>query len=257
VGERRRGQKPCLQRQGYDSLTVNCKSSSVGGLEQKMARRRRLKKKEIKEDRLVTVALGVSNYVQEHFAQVVAGVVVLLAAVAVILFTAQARRNSARAAEQELAVAMNIYQVGNTSEAGTSFANVADRYSQHDPGVIALYFLGECQLAQSRYQEAVQAYDRYLDKAGEKGQFSDAALMGQAYCYEGLKDYPQAAAVMEKLSQTMDPQDARYLEVLYSAGAFYEESGAREKALDFFRRLSELATGELKGRADVRVALLE
>ena len=53
-----------------------------------MVKRKKLRRKEIREDQLVTVALRVSNFVQDHFTQVISGIVVLIAAVAIVLCTA-------------------------------------------------------------------------------------------------------------------------------------------------------------------------
>lgn len=222
-----------------------------------MAAKKRLKKREIKEDQLVTYALKLSNYIQEHFTQVISGIVVLVAAIAIILFAAQSRRNTATAAENELALAMNQYQAGDRSQAGTAFANLADRYSGHSSGKVALYFLGEVYLSQFKFEEALAAYGRYLDRAGLEGQFGVAARIGQAFCHEGLGNFAEAASSLADLSEKMDQTDIRYYEVLYHAGVFYNENGDRDQALEFFRRVSDGATGELRDRAAVRVSLLE
>lgn len=221
-----------------------------------MAKKKRLKRKSIKEDQLLNVTLRVSRIVQEHFTKVVSGIVVLIAAVAIILFTAQARRNSASTAERELSLAMNQYQLGDREQAGTAFANIADQYSG-ETGETALYFLGECRMAQFRFEEAIDAYERYLAKAGSKADFSVAAKIAESLCYEGLAQFGKAAELAEGLSKTMDPEDARYNEVLYNAGVFYREVGKPATALEFFRRVSEDATGPIKNRASVWVALLE
>ena len=113
-----------------------------------MAKRRRLKKRQIKEDQLVTTALKVSSFVQERFAYVITGVVVLLAIVAIVLFASQARKNSALAAEREFSLAMNQYQTGQYELAGTGFASLADNHSGRRSGKVALYFLGETRMAQ-------------------------------------------------------------------------------------------------------------
>jgi TolA-binding protein len=222
-----------------------------------MAKRKRLRKKEMKEDQLVTTALRVSNFVQEHFTKVIAGIVVLVAVVAIVLFTAQARRNSAQVAEREFSLAMNHYQVGDREQAGTAFANIVDRYSGHRVGGMALYFLGECEMAQLRYEPAITAYDGYLDKAGSEGTFSDAATIAKAFCYEGLAQFREAAAVMDDLSKVMNADDNRYPEVLFYAGTYYREAGDLDTALEFFRQVTETASGPVKDRATVWLALLE
>ena len=219
-------------------------------------KRRRLKRREIKEDQLVTMTLRVSRLVQEHFTKVVSGIVILIAAVAILLFIAQGRRSNARAADRELSLAMNQYQIGDKEQAGTAFANIADRYSG-ETGETALYFLGECRVAQFHFDEAIDAYERYLSKAGDKGQFSVAAKIAMSVCYEGLGQFDKAAEVADGVSKTMDPEDERYNDVLFNTGMYYQEADDRQKALEFFRRVSENATGPIKNRAAVWVALLE
>jgi len=222
-----------------------------------MARRKKLKKKELKEDQLVTAALKLSTFVQERFTQVIAGVVVLAAAVAVVLFTAQARKNSSSAADHEFSIAMNRYQTGQTDEAGTAFANIADQYSGQRVGKMSLYFLGETRMAQTRFQEAIEAYDRYLEKTERESDFYEAAQIAKALCYEALGQFREAATVLEQLSQTMDSSDVRYHEVLFDAAMFYQEVGADGTALELFRKVSEEGTGALQARATVWVTMIE
>jgi tetratricopeptide (TPR) repeat protein len=223
-----------------------------------MAKKRKLKKKEIKEDRLITLALQTSNYVQEHFTQVISGVVVLIAVIAVVLFTANARRNTAMASERELSLALTQYQMGDKELAGTAFANLADRYSSHQAGVMAMYFLGECHLATYRYDEAITAYDRYLDKAGSEGAFRDAALIGKAMGYEGLLDFKEAARIMEQVVEGLDENDPRYLETLFRAATFYRETEDYTRAKELYKRVRDGATGgPLKDRATVWLNVLQ
>jgi tetratricopeptide (TPR) repeat protein len=222
-----------------------------------MAKKRRLTKKEMKQDQLVTVTLRVSNFIQDHFTHVISGIVVLVAILAVVLFTAQARRSSAKAAGREFYAAMSQYQAGRKDEAGTAFATVADRYSGHRDGKMALYFLAECRMAQGKYDEAIEAYDRYLGKVGREGDFSHAAQIAKAYSYEALGRFKEAAQTLKDLSESMDPEDGRYHEVLFDTGSFYYRAGDASAALEFFRRVRENADGALRDRAEVWVALLE
>ncbi len=222
-----------------------------------MAKTKRLTKKEMKQDRLVTVALGVSRFVQEHFTHVISGIVVLVAILAVVLFTAQARRGSGKEAEREFSVAMNQYQTGRREEAGTAFATVADRYSGHREGKTALYFLGECRLSQGEFDQALDAYNRYLEKAGSKAPFSEAARIAKAFCYEALGRFREAAQTLDEVSQSMNAEDGRYYEILFDAGRFYHQAGESSTALEFYRRVLENARGTLRDEAEVWVALLE
>lgn len=220
-----------------------------------MARKRKLQRRRIKQDQLVTTTLRVSNYVQDHFTQVISGIVILLAAVAIILFTTQTRRNTARAADRELTLAMGQYQLGDKDLAGTTFASLADRYSGHESGVLALFFLGQCDLDRLRWEESLSAFERFLDKADANHEFRVAAEIGRAYANEGLQNFREAATILDNLSQRMDPEDSRYTDVLYNAGSFYRHAGDTNKAIEFYRQVAD-AEGPLKGRATVWLSVL-
>jgi len=215
----------------------------------------KLRKKDIKEDQLVTAAVRTSNFVQEHFTKVISGVVVLIAAIGIIVFTANARRNTAQASQRELSIAMDQFLLGDHLAASTTFLSISDRYSGHDAGRLSLYFLGESYRRLYRLDEALVAYDRYLNSAGPEGEYFIAAGIAKALCYEGLGQFPQAANEMARVTQTMDEVDSRYPDALYRAGTFYEEAGDLASAKDYFERASEHGSGQLKKLAEVKVSL--
>jgi tetratricopeptide (TPR) repeat protein len=222
-----------------------------------MASKRKVKKKSFKEDQLVTTAVKASRLVQEYFTHVVVGVVILVVAVAVILFVNNTRRNTARESESELARAMSEYNGRQTEAAALSFAKITDRYGGYPAGKVARYFLGKTYLSEGRYDEALGAFQDYLDAAGEDAEFACAAEIGVAVAYEGLENFSAAAELLERLSQTMDPEDPRYLDVLFQAARNYEKAGSREKAVEFYTLVDEKATGVLKDRAAVWLAILQ
>jgi tetratricopeptide (TPR) repeat protein len=222
-----------------------------------MASKRRVKKKSFKEDQLVTFTVRAGQWVQEYFTQVVIGVVVLVVAVAVILFGTNTRRNTAQESERELARAMTEYNARDAESAAISFAQLADRYGGYPAGEVSRYFLGKTQLGMARYEEALETFQTYVDKAGEAGEFRVAATIGMAVAYEGLENFNAAAELLERLSQTMDPDDSRYLDVLFQTARNYEKSGSREKAIEFYSLVDAKATGSLKDRASVWLAILK
>ena len=121
-----------------------------------------------------------------------------------------------------------------------------------------MYFLGEANLAKYRYEAALQSYDRYLSSVDESGEYRVAATVGKALAYEGQSDYRSAGETLEQLSQGMDTEDPRYLDVLFQGGLFFQEAGTGDRALALFRKVSETATGgSLKQRADVWISILE
>ncbi len=222
-----------------------------------MASQRRIKKKRLKEDQLVTITVKATRLVQEYFTQVIIGVLVLVVAVAAIVFTSHTRRNAARDSEAEFSVAMSQYNARDVDGAATAFEHIADRYGGYRAGKLSYYFLAKSLLANKRYEDALAAFDEYIGKADGNAPFRDAAVIGKAMCHEGLHNFTAAAELLEQLSQTIVPEDPRRLEVLFQAANDYGKAGTREKAIELFQVVADEATGPLKDRASVSVAILE
>ena len=222
-----------------------------------MASQRRIKKKQLKEDQLITFAVNASQFIQKYFTQVIVGVLVLVVAVAAILFTAHNRRNAAGESEREFSMAMSQYNARDVEGAAMAFEHIADRYSGNRAGKLSQYFLAKSLLAQKQYEDALVAFDEYGRKADANAPFQHAAVVGKAMCHEGLHNFTAAGELLEQLSQTLEPKDPRRLDVLFQAATDFGRAGSEDKALELFRVVSEEATGPLKDRASVSVAILE
>jgi len=219
-----------------------------------MSTRRRVRKN-IKEDQLVTWAVRLSQWTQEHFNQVIIGVVVLVAVIAVSVFVANSRQGSSRQAVLQVSSALNLYQSGDYEAARSSFDQVAQRYGGKD-AALALFYMGECYLRQAKFSDALTAYDRYLGRFKDYPTFHGAALYGKALCYEGMGNYADAAATMVTLLGVLDEKDPRYMDAAYQAGEFFAKAGDTEQAATYFNTVADKGTGDLKEKAAVAATLL-
>jgi tetratricopeptide (TPR) repeat protein len=226
----------------------------IQGVIRQMATKRRVKKN-IKEDPLVTYTLRTSKFAQEHFNIIIIGVVVLVGAIAILVFNSNSRKNAAVQAQRQLASAMALYQQRDFESAKTSFEQVYSGF-KGPKRLVAKYFKAECEMKQRNYGQALIDYDLYLDDASKFPTFKEAALFAKALCYEGLENYSQAAIVMETLHQSMDEDDPRYLDAAYQAGEFFAKAGDNDRAAIHFRTVSEKGSGELKDKATIATALL-
>jgi TolA-binding protein len=219
-----------------------------------MSTRKRVKKN-IKEDQLVTWAVRMSRWTQEHFNQVIVGVVVLVAVIAVSVFMANSRQGSSREAVLQMSSALNLYQSADYESARASFEQISARYGGQD-AAMALFFIGECHLRQGRHADGLAAYDRYLATYKDYPTFRASAIYAKALCYEGLENYPDAASTMVALLDVVDEKDPRYVDGAFQAGEFFARAGNTEQAATYFRIVADKGTGDLKERAAVAAALL-
>jgi tetratricopeptide (TPR) repeat protein len=222
-----------------------------------MAKRKRISRKRMKEDQLVTLTLKTSQFIQAHFPHIVTGIVVIVAAIAIALFVAHSRRSAAHSAQQALASAMAYYEIRDFDTARQAFTEITQQYSSHREGVIALYYLGEINMAAQRYTEALDAFERFLKHGGKYPLFEVGAEIGKGYCLEDLGRYLEAAETLEEVSTKMDPKDPRTLDVMMQVAMSYQKGGKPDRAMEFYKKVSEKAVGDLKVRANVAMALLE
>jgi len=216
---------------------------------------RKRAKKNIKEDQLVTYAVGLSRWAQDHFNQVIIGVVVLVAVVVALVFTANSRQGSERLSGQQLASAISLYQTNDFAAASASFQQIVERHGGRS-AALAHFYKGECQLRQGDYSGAMVEYDAYLAAADKFPMFRQSAIYAKALCYEGLQQPDNAAQTLVDLIGQLDEEDPRYLDALFQAGEFLAQSGKASEAADYFQRVSEKGSGNLKQRATVAAALL-
>lgn len=219
-----------------------------------MATRRRVRKN-IKEDQLVTFTVRLSRWSQEHFNQVIIGVVALIAVIAVVVFTANSRRSSSKQADIMMGSAMTLFRQGDYDSARQSFEQIDQRFSG-DTAMAARYFLAESELRQNKFSDALAVFDRYLTDYEKYPEFRAAALKGKALCLEGLQRYDEAAQTLVTLLGILPHEDPRYLDTAYEAGVFFAKAGKQEQAAKYFDEVASKGVGDLKSKATVAAALL-
>jgi len=213
-------------------------------------------KKHINEDQLVSTTFRLTEWAQSHFNQVIIGVVVLVAVVAVVVFVANTRESSARAAEREMGTGLTLMQQGDLAAAQGSFKQIVERHGGAQAAA-ARFFKAECELHQNNYREALEDYDAYLGTVGSYPLFEASALVGKALALEGLENFPEAAKTMAAAVDKLDAKDPRRLDSAYLAGEFYQRAGQTTEAAKYFDMVAKDGTGDLRARANVAAELLK
>ncbi len=131
-----------------------------------------------------------------------------------------------------------LAQVGQAGEAEKQFAEAA----RLDPGLAAIssFDLGQVELAQKRYGEALEAFEKGASLDPKLAQ----AQLGMALAEEGLHQPAEAKAHFEKYLAAQ-PQD---FETRFHLGRLYLEGGETEKALTHLRIVDQ-AKPEMPGLA--------
>lgn len=171
----------------------------------------KLSKREIKEDKFATFMLTAKDQFAESWQYLVIGGVVVILAVAGIVYYFSNRTSQATEGADKLSKALSDYHNNNTQVALISLSEIATEYSG-EPADEAVFMLGKINLETQNFVEARKQFELYLGRStGDKLKRS-AAIAGLAACLEGEAKYAEAAAKYLEASKEFPggPLDEEY-----------------------------------------------
>ena len=208
-----------------------------------LQKKKKLSKKEIKEDKLLVFYKTAVVFFEEHKNKVLIYAGVLVAVAAVVYFYLNQKSESNEKAGLELSRIMPLYDQGAYLEAiegrqGTNIIGLkklAEEYSGSENGETAKIYLANSYSFLGNYDEAFKYYEDY---SGSIDYFEAAAYAGQAGYYAAQEDYEKAASLFLKASKmsNINSQNPNYL---LNAGIYYLKAGEKEEAKILFNRIKE------------------
>lgn len=197
---------------------------------------RRITKKEMKEDKLVTTAFKLQEWIQKHLNQVlmVAGGVVLLAIVVYFIFSSRAGRNQKAAAL--FGKATLEFQSGNAGQAITDLHTVMEKYGGTKNASQATFYLATAYFYAKDYAKAQSIFQSYMEKYKEDPLLLASAQAGIAECYMANGDFQGAGDNFLK-AVSINPDGLLVPQYLFSAGQSYLKANQKEKAKETFKKL--------------------
>jgi TolA-binding protein len=203
-----------------------------------LEKRKKISKKQIKEDKLVTFYYEVKNFVLEFQAKILIGAAVIaLVVVGVILYGNKTKSDNNKAAGL-LAKVIPLYESTSYKEAidGQPSTNtpglksIVDQYGSTENGETAKIYLGNSFLMTGNTEEAFKTFDSY---SGKNPLFKATALAAKAGILESRKENDKAAD-MYKDAATVSKINPANAEYLLKAGIILLNSGKKEEAKSVF-----------------------
>ena len=208
-----------------------------------LQKKKKLSKKEIKEDKLINFYTSSVEFFEKYQSKIFIylGVLVVVAA-AVYFYLNQKSINDDKAA-LELSRIMPLYDQGEYLEAvegkqGTNIIglkNIVSEYSGTANGETAKIYLADCYASLGNYEEA---FNYYKDYDGSIDYFEAASLAGQAGYYAMKGDYEKAANLYLNASKKskINSQNPDYM---LNAGICFLKIGDNEEAKILFNKIKE------------------
>ncbi len=198
--------------------------------------RKRILRKEIKEDPLVTIYVRVRKWLQKHMRELNIGITIFLIVIVVSVLMVRSKKNAELSAAANLGIAEQYYYAGDYQRAIAELGLVANTYSGTKAAGSAIFLLANSYYESQDYQLAKQNYQTYLDDYGQNPLFKASSLAGLAACAEMEKLYLQAATLYEKAGKEQ-PHLVLAPHYLKSAGICYMKAGDQQKAKETFQMI--------------------
>lgn len=208
-----------------------------------LAKKKKLGKKNIKEDKLVTYYSKSLEYFELYRNQILIGAAAVAVIIAAIIYFGNQAQTTEIEAAEALAKASRLYQAGNYESAiqssnitgAPSLAEVADKYSGTEAGEIARIYLANSYYYTGDYDKALENYEDY---SGSNQLYKAAALAGIAACYEAKGEIEKAADYYKDAAFTYE-NNASNSQYLLNAAVNYLKIKEYDEAESLLNNLKE------------------
>lgn len=208
-----------------------------------LTKRKKLTKKEIKEDKLVEFYYKTQSYIEENKNKVLMYVGAFAIVVVAVIFFLNYRSSRNEEAGKLLSKVMDLYEQGAYLEAiegkqGTNLVGlkkIVGDYGSTENGETAKIYLANAYAFLGQYDKAFELYENY---AGSNDIYKAAALAGQAGYYASKGDYEKAANLFKKAANVSEINPSRP-DYLLRAGINFMKAGQKDEAKALFQIIKD------------------
>jgi TolA-binding protein len=207
-----------------------------------MSADRRITKKQIKEDRLVTTAFKASEYIQKNKTPFILGgsaVGIIFIVVVLMLWSADRKRNEAQAL---LARAQLGLDTGQAETAIDDLITLTESYSGTDFAAQACFYLAAYYYDKKDYDTALQYYNKIISLYDKDKIMLASSYAGAAACHEIQGDNMEAARLFSQAAG-INPDKLWAPDYLLQAGADFLIAGDTLQARSAYAAVDSLYGG--------------
>ena len=209
-----------------------------------MGGKQKITKKKLKEpDEFVTFAEKAFLYITQHLRPIATGgIIVLIALLSMYIFYRWEAKKEEEA-QQKFNLAVETYQtVSSPYREGSlkeyknvleKFDEVLTKFPKTSSGKLSFLFKGNIHLRLGEFEEAIKAYQAFLQKGGGEKLYRLFALEGLGYAYEGKKDYEKALMTFQKVVEM--GESFQLANAYLNIGRCDEELGKNKEALESYK----------------------
>lgn len=204
--------------------------------------RKKISKKELKHDKLVTWYFEVNDYITRNQKTILTIGISLIAVVLIVLFLfIKPQKENEELASTALGNITGFYDYrqyqiamdGIPERNVIGLKKIVEDYGNTEAGEIAKIYLGNCYFLLKDFDNALKCYE---DFGGSEKIFKVSAIAGKAAVLEAKKQYQEAAAEFEKAADKAS-DELQTPENLVNAARNYSAAGNKQKAVELIEKI--------------------
>lgn len=125
------------------------------------------------------------------------------------------------------------------------YNEMISKYSRSDAAMLAQYSLANLYFKKKEYDNAISAYQKFIDRAPSDNDLLTLAYHGLGACQEKKKDFKKALEYYEMAMKTKQAASFAFLNY-QNAARIYEAMNDNKKAVEFYQKALSKTTDPVK-----------
>ena len=200
--------------------------------------RKKITRRELKEDKFVTYTFKTQKFMQQNFRNVLTYSISALVLFVIIFVYISSKQKAERNAEAEVGQAEIFYEYGDYETAQTQFTDIIDNYKGTSGAGKAVFYLANINFEQKNYDEAKNYFQLYLDDYRNDDLLAGSSCNGIGECLEDQGKYQEAINYYEEALKEFDSLILAP-EFLLNIGRCYELSDQKDEAQNTYKLIIE------------------
>jgi TolA-binding protein len=198
--------------------------------------RKKLTKKQLKEDKLITYYYKAIDYINQN-AKLVSGVVIgVIAVVTLSILIVRSKHTAEAKASFELSKARIQMSSNNTAMAMDILQSLTKNYSGTASAGRGIFYLANVYYGQKNYDDALKNYQKYIDDYDDDLLLSSSSYSGIGACYEQKQEYVKAAKSYNEGARKY-PKNFEAPQQLMDAARCYRLSNNKVEAIKIYNKI--------------------
>jgi tetratricopeptide (TPR) repeat protein len=179
--------------------------------------RKKITKRDIKEDALVTAYFHVQKFFQKYskHTNIIIGIAIVIGILSIIII--QSKRKAELSAAGQIGIAEQYYYATNYEMAKEELAKVINTYSGTKSAGRAVFLLANSYYETEDYSNAQKYYEIYVDDYSSNKFFLASSFAGIANCLDNQEEFKKAANLYERAGRVSAKS--------YKAPYYYRDAG--------------------------------